>query len=162
MQRAPSGAFFCWPKNNLTDRPGVLPDVQILETGDTIMKSSGIAKECALNSCKSINRITGLGLKLVQRADKEIDLLCEKGRQVDSWKSWENARVALWASFLVVEAACLKNVLLADSAAIERRLAAAEKNLAETAAKLKTAKTERDLCMQAAAVFARCIESGAD
>lgn len=122
------------------------------------MKNSAIAKECALNSCKSINLITGLGLKLVQRADKRIDLLCEKGPQVDSWKSWEEARIALWTSFLIVEAACLKNILLADSASVERKIVSAEKKLAESTAELKSVRAERDLFLHASVRFARLVD----
>lgn len=125
------------------------------------MENSAIARECALNSCKTINRITGLGLKLTQR-DKEINLLCDHSRVVDSWKTWEEARIALWTCFLIVDAACLKNVLLADSATIERKLAVADKKLAETAAMLVTAKTERDLCLKAAALFAKSIDPRAE
>lgn len=122
------------------------------------MKNSTTAKECTLNSCKSINLITGLGLKLVQRPDKKIDLLCGKGRQVDSWASWEEARIALWTSFMVVEASFLKNTLLADSAQVERKLSTAEKKLAESTAELKSVQAERDLYQQASVRFARLVD----
>jgi hypothetical protein len=124
------------------------------------MNNTSTARECALNSCKNIDRITGLGLKLVQRSDKKIDLLCD-GRMVDSWKSWEESRIALWSSFLIVEAAFMENVLLADIAVVERRLAVAEKKLAETTAELTSVRADRDLFQQVAVRFAQIVDLGA-
>lgn len=126
------------------------------------MKNSASAQQCAQNSCNTINRLTGLNMRLAQRADKGINLLCDNNPLIDSWKTWEEARVALWSSAMIVDAAFLKNTLLADSAGVERKLALAEKKLADTSVRLETALIERSLCLQAAALFARCIEPGTD
>lgn len=126
------------------------------------MKNTVTAKQCALNCCQSINRLTGLGLKAIQRSDNNIDLLCEQGSPLDTFKSWEEARIALWASFLIVESSFLKNTLLADNAQIGRRLAVSEKKLAEKTVELKSVQADRDHFLLTAVRFARLVDLDSD
>lgn len=146
------------PKNNVDGPIRYATAVQTLQSGGTTMKNSATAQECALNSCKSINMISGLGLKVTQRVDKKIELLFGNNRNVDSWDSWEEARIALWSTFLIVEAAYLKNVLLGDSALVKRRLAEAELKLAETTTELKSVQADRDHLLLTAVRFARLVD----
>lgn len=67
-------------------------------------------------------------------------------------------RIALWSSFLIIEAAYLENVLLGDSALVERKLSTAEKKLAESTAELKSAQADSDLYLQAAVRFSRLVD----
>ncbi|MGB9079652.1 MAG: hypothetical protein WCD00_00030 [Desulfuromonadaceae bacterium] len=122
--------------------------------------ADAISKEQVERLYERVNHLTGLNLRLEQQ-EKAIILFNEKG-PVGYWRSWPAAYQSLWSSVQIIDRAFLNNVLLADNTAIAKELAEARKMLAASAAELKTAQAERDLCLKAAAVFARCIDPGAD